>query len=507
MSAISFSRFVDSEGLSFGLAPELIEQIGRRTEAGEECGLLLDDPALAQAGIGPTHLLQIRRAHGRHRALGDVVRGAPGPGPFFDRVGPQAARFAGRFAKSEEERVVLVAAFASAVSATQKRGRLRVHQRRPGEPLPDELSAFSEHTESCDEIPPHRWFAISRGVADGLLWVEVIPPAGEVDRSLGPLGSRPLAEELTRALAKAVLDKIGERSEEEVLTTVADALYALLSRPPIAGPVAGVAADARRFWVHVSGGDHDGEALDLRLAEAGRLAAWIKDLGVLHVGVAGIGGRRALPEVVKALSARGLSVEMVREAGLMKQARSLGRPIKAAAAEIVARRLKDPLSGYAELDADELGLGEYLDRVDPERLRAALEDVRAVASWERRQGKTAAPIARGVALNPIVKGIDDLRPGMEMVGVVANLTHFGAFVELGLAAQGLIHLSELSDRFIKHPSEVVQVGDRVRVRVIELDAQKKRISLSMRIDRGTRGKEPRSKRVDALKSLDSLFKK
>ena len=200
-------------------------------------------------------------------------------------------------------------------------------------------------------------------------------------------------------------------------------------------------------------------------------------------------------------------MEPVREAGLMKQARKMGGAIKPAAAEVAARRLKDPLTGYADLDADELGLGEYLDQVDADRLRGALSDIRQVAEWERRHGKTPAPVARGVAVSPMVKKLSDLRPGMQLSGTVANLTNFGAFVELGLPAQGLIHLSELSEEFVKHPSEVVQVGDRVRVRVIAVDSVKKRISLTLREGKDTGRRGPRDKRAQAIRDLDKLFKK
>jgi uncharacterized protein len=110
-------------------------------------------------------------------------------------------------------------------------------------------------------------------------------------------------------------------------------------------------------------------------------------------------------------------------------------------------------------------------------------------------------------ISPMVKGLADLRPGMELTGSVANLTHFGAFVELGLATQGLVHLSELSDQFIKHPSEVVAVGDRVRVRVLEVDQKKNRISLSMRSESKQGGLKPRDQRGAALSDLDKLFKK
>ena len=69
---------------------------------------------------------------------------------------------------------------------------------------------------------------------------------------------------------------------------------------------------------------------------------------------------------------------------------------------------------------------------------------------------------------------------MILEGTVRNVIDFGAFVDIGVHQDGLVHISELSDRFVKHPSDVVSVGDRVEVRVLSVDIKKKRISLSMK---------------------------
>lgn len=74
----------------------------------------------------------------------------------------------------------------------------------------------------------------------------------------------------------------------------------------------------------------------------------------------------------------------------------------------------------------------------------------------------------------------DLREGMELPGVVTNVTAFGAFVDVGVHQDGLVHVSELSGRYVKNPAEVVRPGQRVRVRVISIDLARRRIGLSMR---------------------------
>ena len=73
----------------------------------------------------------------------------------------------------------------------------------------------------------------------------------------------------------------------------------------------------------------------------------------------------------------------------------------------------------------------------------------------------------------------DLKPGMELTGTVRNVIDFGAFVDIGVHQDGLVHISRMADRFIRHPSEVVKVGDVVKVWVISVDEAKKRIALTM----------------------------
>ncbi len=80
-----------------------------------------------------------------------------------------------------------------------------------------------------------------------------------------------------------------------------------------------------------------------------------------------------------------------------------------------------------------------------------------------------------------VMGMEDLEVGMELVGTVRNVIDFGAFVDIGVHQDGLVHVSELSHKFVKHPSDVVSVGDVVNVRVLSLDLKKKRIGLTMKL--------------------------
>jgi protein Tex len=85
-----------------------------------------------------------------------------------------------------------------------------------------------------------------------------------------------------------------------------------------------------------------------------------------------------------------------------------------------------------------------------------------------------------VAFDPLVRKIEDLAPGMTLPGIVTNVTAFGAFVDIGVHRDGLVHISQMADRYVKNPSEIVSVHQAVQVRVLEVDCVKKRISLSLK---------------------------
>ena len=79
-----------------------------------------------------------------------------------------------------------------------------------------------------------------------------------------------------------------------------------------------------------------------------------------------------------------------------------------------------------------------------------------------------------------VRKVEDLRVGMELPGLVTNITNFGAFVDVGVKQDGLVHISQLANKFVSDPNEVVQLGQAVQVKVTEVDVQRKRIQLSMK---------------------------
>ncbi|MBQ3035510.1 MAG: S1 RNA-binding domain-containing protein, partial [Lachnospiraceae bacterium] len=118
--------------------------------------------------------------------------------------------------------------------------------------------------------------------------------------------------------------------------------------------------------------------------------------------------------------------------------------------------------------AEELGIGEIT-------LTDILNELEKPARDPRES--MPAPILRSDVLD-----MEDLKPGMVLKGTVRNVIDFGAFVDIGVHQDGLVHISRITNRFIKHPLEAVSVGDVVDVKVLEVDLAKKRISLTMRLD-------------------------
>jgi uncharacterized protein len=121
-----------------------------------------------------------------------------------------------------------------------------------------------------------------------------------------------------------------------------------------------------------------------------------------------------------------------------------------------------------------------LEKVDRSKLTAGTFTLNDILEELKKPGrdpreKFVAPMfAEGV------REIDDLQPGMILEGVVTNVTKFGAFVDIGVHQDGLVHISELSNRYIKDPNDAVNVGQIVKVKVLNADAKTKRIALSMK---------------------------
>jgi len=108
--------------------------------------------------------------------------------------------------------------------------------------------------------------------------------------------------------------------------------------------------------------------------------------------------------------------------------------------------------------------------------------VRDILRELEKPGRDPRPEFKTATFRDGVESLTDLQPGMILEGVVTNVTNFGAFVDIGVHQDGLVHISLLANRFVKDPHEVVKPGDLVKVKVLEVDVKRKRIALSMRLD-------------------------
>jgi uncharacterized protein len=144
-------------------------------------------------------------------------------------------------------------------------------------------------------------------------------------------------------------------------------------------------------------------------------------------------------------------------------------------AEAIAHSCRLPLH-------DLLHQPETLRRVDRRSLEAqgyGVYTVRDVLAELEKPGRDPRPEFRSVQYADGIETLQNLQPGMELEGVVTNVTHFGAFVDIGVHQDGLVHISRLADRFVSDPHSVVSSGQIVQVRVLEVDENRNRIALSM----------------------------
>jgi len=133
--------------------------------------------------------------------------------------------------------------------------------------------------------------------------------------------------------------------------------------------------------------------------------------------------------------------------------------------------------------ADLMANAELRKRIEPERYlggETGAYTLKDILEELEKPGRDPRESFEAVEFSPDVREISDLREGMELAGVVTNVTAFGAFVDIGVHQDGLVHVSQLADRFVKNPSDVVRAGQKVRVRVVSVDAARKRIGLSMK---------------------------
>ena len=209
--------------------------------------------------------------------------------------------------------------------------------------------------------------------------------------------------------------------------------------------------------------------------------------------------RRALLEV------SGLGPRAFEQAAGFVRVSGSAQPLDASAVhperyDLVERIAADLGTEVAALVGDPV----LAERIDPAAYLAegvGAPTLRDIISELARPGRDPRASFEPPAFRDDVNELSDLVPGMRLEGVVTNVTAFGAFVDVGVHHDGLVHISKLADRFVREASEVVTVGDKIQVTVLDVDLERQRISLSARredsVDPGAkRARKPRDKRSD-----------
>ncbi len=376
-----------------------------------------------------------------------------------------------------------------------------------------------------EEVQGPRWLAWRRAQQEGWLEVSFELPEGvalqqaQVRGGLAGEEAEEVAAAVEAAISGGLIEaELDARALGEALSEGGLAYRGLLTAPPLGvGSAAAIFVGAPRQPIGAARVDGEGRLVESVSIEDGpwweeRLGAWIGEQAVegwvvptSAVDRGRLGKVRGLlPKVPTVIKPAGLSAarEGVGGEGMAREV---------ASAVVLARRALAPMAQWGAVDPVLLGLVEYQNDLDPGRLRAALEDVRAAALFERGRGAEvvhAAAVIGQRRLNPLVSSLPDLRPGMTLDVQVTNLVSFGAFVTFGLETEGLIHISELSERRLVSPSEVVRIGQQLKARVIEVDLKRQRVSLSLRpAPQEGRPRAGGGAKADAMAKLQQMFKK
>ena len=143
--------------------------------------------------------------------------------------------------------------------------------------------------------------------------------------------------------------------------------------------------------------------------------------------------------------------------------------------------------GYTEQDVQDSTVADLKQRLSKENTHKLAEELgigeitlKDIADSIIKKGRDPREELPQPVLRSDILSMEDLKPDMVLTGTVRNVIDFGAFVDIGVHQDGLVHISQICDRYIKHPTDVLSVGDVVKVRVLEVDVPKKRISLTMK---------------------------
>jgi uncharacterized protein len=200
----------------------------------------------------------------------------------------------------------------------------------------------------------------------------------------------------------------------------------------------------------------------------------------------GEGPFRSRAELLKKVP--GLGPKTYEQAAGFLRVRGGAHPLDASAVHPERYRLVEQIARDLSVDMTTLvGNEAAVSRIDLTKYvgdGVGLPTLQDIVAELQKPGRDPREQFEAPAFRDDVQSIEDLKEGMSLQGTVTNVVAFGAFVDVGVHQDGLVHVSELSDRFVRDPNEAVKVGDRVTVRVMSVDVPRKRIALSMKTQPG-----------------------
>jgi predicted RNA-binding protein with RPS1 domain len=370
-----------------------------------------------------------------------------------------------------------------------------------------EAADFTTHIKTknkLQELRGYQWLGTRRGQRAGILAVDLHLPEQEIQQQaeirLNALGL--VAEErgvpsvidelVMNNLTSTLIHLTDKRAETEALRSATSAYTGLLQSPPlIAEKILSVYVSSTTAPTGIALMDNNEEPLFQAELPPDKclnteLTTWLTQ----HTPEAAVlpsscSDDERLRIAVDAMDT--IPTARIHPAGMKEACASLDLPPRVAGAVVLGKRALHPIREWSNVSPELLGLGEYASEIDPERMARTLNEARLVASWKKTARAVGINTAQGGRssgsgrrLNPLVRTIRDLKTGMIVDGVVTNLTKFGAFVNIGLSKEAMIHVSELSDEFVDDPSQIVRIGQPVTARVIEVSAEKNRIALTLK---------------------------
>ena len=152
----------------------------------------------------------------------------------------------------------------------------------------------------------------------------------------------------------------------------------------------------------------------------------------------------------------------------------------------MAKKLIEIL-GYTKDDLKNRNLADIEERVKEKGIKNIEKDIeigeltlKDIIKELQKPGRDPRDEMPKPILKTGIIDLKDLNPGMVLMGTVRNVSDFGAFVDIGVHQDGLVHKSQMANRFVKHPLDIVKVGDIIKVKILEVDSKRKRISLTMK---------------------------